>query len=190
MSTVYLITGASRGLGRAWVETYLSRPNNTVIAAVRDPNAATSKSLETLKTGSNSKLITIKIDSASETDAADAIKNLQAQGISHLDVVIANAGIATSLTPLSQTPLSEFKHVLAVNSIAPLLLFQATFPLLNKSSKPIFIGVGSAMGTITAMEQRPYPSGGYGPSKAMLHFLIRKIHFENENLIAFVADPG
>lgn len=81
------------------------------------------------------------------------------------------------------------KHI-AVNVYGPLSLFQATLPLLTESKKPIFTTVGSAIGAIMAMDQRPFPSGAYEPSKAMLHFLTRKIHFENEHLIAFVSDPG
>lgn len=40
------------------------------------------------------------------------------------------------------------------------------------------------------MEQRPAPFGAYGASKAMAHYLVRKIHSEHENLTAFAADPG
>jgi norsolorinic acid ketoreductase len=77
-----------------------------------------------------------------------------------------------------------------VNFYGPLHLFQAAYPLLKKSSKPIFVDVGSAMGTIGGMEQRPFPNAAYGPSKAMLHWMVRKIHFENEGFISFISDPG
>jgi norsolorinic acid ketoreductase len=40
------------------------------------------------------------------------------------------------------------------------------------------------------MESRPYPTAAYGMSKVMLHWMVRKIHQENENLVAFVVDPG
>ncbi|KAB8067631.1 hypothetical protein BDV29DRAFT_163165 [Aspergillus leporis] len=77
-----------------------------------------------------------------------------------------------------------------VNFYGPLHLFQAAYPSLKKSSKPIFVDVGSAMGTIGGMEQRPFPKAAYGPSKAMLHWMVRKIHFENEGFISFISDPG
>jgi NAD(P)-dependent dehydrogenase (short-subunit alcohol dehydrogenase family) len=36
-NTIYLITGASRGIGRALTETFLAHSNTTVITAVREP---------------------------------------------------------------------------------------------------------------------------------------------------------
>ena len=94
-STVYLITGASRGIGRGLVETFLARSNTTVIAAVRDPASAPSQSLQSLSKGDSSRLIVVKIDAKSPTDPAAAVKTLQTEhSIDHIDVVIANAGIS------------------------------------------------------------------------------------------------
>jgi len=58
------------------VEAYLSRPNKTVIAAVRDTSSPTSKSLTALPTVSGSKVILVKIETLSETDAKDALQTL------------------------------------------------------------------------------------------------------------------
>lgn len=46
------------------------------------------------------------------------------------------------------------------------------------------------MATIGAMEMRPFPLAAYGVSKAALNYFVRKIHFENEELVAFALDPG
>ncbi|KAL2851117.1 hypothetical protein BJY01DRAFT_260924 [Aspergillus pseudoustus] len=190
-NTVYLITGANRGIGRGFVSALLTHPNTTVIAAVRSPEAASSTSLTTLPRGPNSTLITVKIDSKSTTDAATAIATLQSTyGISHIDIVLANAGISSDYSLVREVPLDTVKEHVTVNAYGPLTLFQAVYPLLTKSRKPVFVGLGSAMGTIGAMEQRPFPSTAYGPSKAMLHWIVRKIHFEEEGIVSFVADPG
>ena len=45
MSTVVLITGANRGLGKGLLERYLGQPNHTVIAANRNPDHPSSKEL-------------------------------------------------------------------------------------------------------------------------------------------------
>jgi hypothetical protein len=47
-NTVCLISGANRGVGRGLVEALLSRPNTTIIAAVRNPNVAASQSLNSI----------------------------------------------------------------------------------------------------------------------------------------------
>ncbi|KAL2864117.1 SDR family oxidoreductase [Aspergillus lucknowensis] len=190
-STIYLITGASRGIGRGFVEALLARPDTTVVAAVRNPTSETSQSLKTLTKGPGSLLILVKVDSKSPTNPATAIRTLQDDhGIDHLDVVIANAGISEDLSTVHTVPLDVLKEHVEVNAYGPLLLYQAAHPLLKRSTKPIFVGVGSALGTIGGMEQRPFPIAAYGPSKAMLHWFVRKIHLENEDFISFVSDPG
>ena len=75
-------------------------------------------------------------------------------------------------------------------SAGTLLLYQATLPLLLESSSPKFVHIGSQMGSIARMEDLPGRVGAYGASKAMVHFLVRKMHHENPGLCAFTVDPG
>ena len=140
-------------------------------------------------------MIIVKIDSLSTTDATAVISDLQAKhGVSHLDVVIANAGICKpqGFGPAADLKLSDMKEHIDTNAIAPFLLFQATLPLLKKATHGPgkFAGISSPIASIGGMEQRPYPMTAYGASKAMLNFLVRKIHFENEDIISFAVDPG
>ncbi|KAJ5374607.1 Short-chain dehydrogenase/reductase SDR [Penicillium concentricum] len=190
-NTIYLITGASRGIGRGLVEKLLARPNTTVIAAVRDPAGASSQSLESLSKDNSSRLYVVKIDSKSSTDPTAAVETLQTEhGLDHIDVVIANAGICNDLAPIHEVSIPEIREHVDVNVYGPIYLFQAVYPLLKKSAKPTFVGIGSPLGSIAGMEQRPYPCTAYGASKAMLHWIVRKVHFENEDFVSFVADPG
>lgn len=190
-NTIYLITGANRGIGRGLTETFLARPNTTVIAAVRDPANASSQSLQSLPKGNSSHLITVKIDSKSPTDPATALEALQREnGIEHLDVVIANAGICQDFSPVHGVSIPVLQEHIEVNAYGPIYLYQAVYAFLKKSKKPKFVGLGSPIGSIGGMEQRPYPCAAYGPSKAILHWITRKIHFENEDFVSFVADPG
>ena len=60
------------------------------MATVRDPSAKSSKELEAFSAGlkNGSKIIVVKVDSASETDAQEAVEKLKAEhGIDRLDVV-------------------------------------------------------------------------------------------------------
>ncbi|KAJ6035992.1 hypothetical protein N7540_000271 [Penicillium herquei] len=190
-NTIYLITGASRGIGRGLVEKFLARPNITVIAAVRDPAGASSQSLQSLPKGESSHLITVKVESTSPTDPEAAVQTLiNEHGIDHLDVVIANAGISEDFSTVHEVPIPVLRKHIEVNGFGPIYLYQALYPLLKKSEKPTFVGIGSPLGSISGMEQRPYPCAAYGPSKAILHWIVRKIHFENEEFVSFVADPG
>ena len=122
---------------------------------------------------------------------SQAVEKLQnTHGIKHIDVVIANAGISQYYGQVSETPLSEVREHFEVNTIGVLTLYQATLPLLLKSPDPIFVALSSGVSSIGTMEDIPIPVTAYGMSKAALNYMVRKIHFDNEKLIAFVICPG
>lgn len=148
--------------------------------------------MNSLPVGNGSKLIIVKIDSKVETDANAAIDILKKDhNITHLDVVIANAGVSKDFDPVETTSITVVKEHIAVNGIGPLTLFQAAFPLLNKAQSPKFVVIGSALGSIGSMDQRAAISAyGYGASKALAHYTARKVHFTHENIVSFVLDPG
>ena len=98
---------------------YLARDNTIVIAAVR--SVASADSLKTLPKGQGSRLIIVPLDSSNEQAPAKAVQLLSTQGIDHIDVVIANAGIA-EICEIEREKVSKTKdHPLANNP--PWLLF-------------------------------------------------------------------
>ncbi|KZP20403.1 putative aflatoxin biosynthesis ketoreductase nor-1 [Athelia psychrophila] len=189
-NTTYLITGANRGLGLGLTAIFLARPNNTVVAAVRTPsNADSVASLKSLPVGASSKLILVKIDSLSETDAAAAVQLLQAEhGITALDVVIANSGIANYVGPAVTTPLHEMRAHFEVNTLGPLVLFQATAALLEAAHDGKFFVMSTGGASIGDM--MPFPGTAYSSSKAAVNFITRKIHFEHEKITSVALIPG
>ncbi|KAK2805417.1 hypothetical protein FQN51_000243 [Onygenales sp. PD_10] len=190
-TTTILITGGNRGLGKGLVEKYLARPKHTIIAAVRNPDNATSKALFTLPRGEESSLIVVKIDSFSAADPVAAVKELEStHGINALDVVVANAGISKVFPQVHEIQIADFQEHFNVNVHGIIYLFQAVRPLLNKANAPKFITLGTSAASISDMERRNFPNANYGTSKAAVNYLTRKIHFENPNLTAFSLDPG
>lgn len=191
----YLITGANRGIGKGFVQLFLQKTSTTVIAAVRDPLHPTSRALLDLPRGPDTNLIIVKLDSAVETDAAEAVTHLRNEGVNSLDIVIANAGIAQGAASVLNTSASNTLKHLKVNVLGPLTLAQATAPLLKASetSTPRFIAISTLMGSISSQEllgQFPKPSSPYGASKACLNWFIRLLSFEEPWLTAFVIHPG
>ena len=144
--TIVLISGASRGLGRGLSAVYLSRPDHIVIAATRNPSDKASKALADLPKGQGSKLITVKIDSKVESDPATAVKEIEGQGINHLDIVIANAGIANLFPTVADLKIADIQEHITVNTFGVVLLYQATAPLLRKAANPKFATMGSSAG--------------------------------------------
>lgn len=179
------------GIGRGLLKAYLSRPNYTVIGAVRDLNSPSSTSLGSISKGQDTRLILLKLDSTSPTDALDLSKTLKSTfQISSLDIVIANAGISNYFGTARVTPAEEMLSHYTVNTLGPLLLFQATAPLLDLSPMPKFVIVSSGAGSISNMDTLKVENTAYGASKCAANFVARKIHMENEGLIAFPINPG
>ncbi|KAI1081475.1 norsolorinic acid reductase-like protein [Whalleya microplaca] len=144
--TIVLISGANRGLGKGLLQRYLARPNYIVIAANRDPGHATSKALAELPTGAGSRLVVVKSDASVESDALEAVKQLTAQGIDHLDIVIANAGVSYIWPKVSEIKIADLQGHITPNVYGVIWLFQATLPLLLKSKSPKWITMGSTAG--------------------------------------------
>lgn len=190
--TTILITGARRGIGRGFVRRYLLRPCTTVIAAVRDPTDPASSALHMLPTAPETQLLLVKIDSLSGTDALNAAEILRVEhGITSLDIVVSNSGIAKHIGVALDTPGKELRDHFDVNTVSHLVLFQAMWPLLRAATtEPKFIVISSSVGSIGAMENEPVPMLAYGCSKAATNFLVRKLHFEHENLNCFSIHPG
>ncbi|KAH8129207.1 norsolorinic acid ketoreductase [Trichoderma asperellum] len=186
--TVVLITGANRGIGLELVKRFIARDNTVVVAAVRNPNNASSvSSLSELPHGAESSLLIIKTDSLDNSSAPSSIANISDR-ISHLDLVIANAGVQTHHGPVSDTPLDQITSHIAINTVAPIALLQATKPLLRNATNPKFVVISSSMGSIT--DNIPEKFGAYGASKAAVNYLMRKVHLEEEWLTSMVICPG
>ncbi|OLN89341.1 Norsolorinic acid ketoreductase 4 [Colletotrichum chlorophyti] len=195
-TTNVFITGANRGVGYAFVQAYLARPNHIVIGSVRDIAAARSNGLENLPAAPGSELVLVKIESASFTDPAKAVAELESRGISKLDIVIANAGIAGEVAPAAEGDAEDFAKTLAVNAVAPMVLFAATKPLLDRAANPKWVPISSAVASLgnhntMFTNMGGHPMGyGYGASKAALNHLSLNIHSENPRLTVVVVAPG
>ncbi|KAL2060172.1 hypothetical protein VTL71DRAFT_9567 [Oculimacula yallundae] len=193
-TTNVLITGPNRGIGNGLLAAYLLLPSHTIIAAVRDPSSQASLALQSLPKAANTTLIIVRIDSEDDSSPLAAITTLKNEhGIKKLDIVIANAGICDFFGRVEDVSASELTRHFQINTVAPLMLFNAVSPLFNlspSSTPPKFILVSSAVGSLTLIPHMPFSCPPYGASKIAGTYLVRKMHFENEGLIAFPVHPG
>ena len=154
-------------------------------------NHASAAELQDFKAESGSRLIVLKIDSASTTDADTAINELMSEhSIAKLDTVIANAGIGIHWDTISEATLAQAEENFEINAVGPMRLFYATLPLLSAASTPRFIVISSVFASIEMQSQLQLPNVVYGMSKAAVNFFVRKVHYEFSNLIAFPLHPG
>jgi len=112
-----LITGASRGIGRAIAEK-LAGPDATLLLHGRDTVALaeTCKAVESNCAG----VVKLIHDLATEKGVANLIAQV---GSGPLDVLVNNAGIAV-VKPFREVTSDEWKQTLGVNVTAPFLLMQ------------------------------------------------------------------
>ncbi|RYO88688.1 hypothetical protein DL766_004432 [Monosporascus sp. MC13-8B] len=194
MNTVVLVTGATKGIGNGLVKHYLQRPNTTVVAGVRAPSSTEANSLSRFNCAPGSRVIIVKIDAKSETDSSDAAQTLeQRHGIDRLDIVIANAGVfdPAAHQKVMGMKLTDLQEHIDVNAYGVIRLFQATWPLLNKSDKPIFLLNSAGAATMSGMKTfAHFPLNSYAASKVLANFFILRLQSEHPNLIAFAVHPG
>jgi norsolorinic acid ketoreductase len=147
--TIILISGASRGIGKALLSLYLSKPHHLVIAANRDPTHPTSIALASLPTAIGSSLLIVKVDATISTDALEAVSALASQGIDHTDIAIANAGVCYQWPSTDKVTIEDLQGHFVTNVHGFLWLYQAVLPFLRKSEKGKFVSVGSSAGYLT-----------------------------------------
>jgi NAD(P)-dependent dehydrogenase (short-subunit alcohol dehydrogenase family) len=181
--TVALITGGSRGLGRALSAAFLGRGWSVVIDG-RDPSAL-AEAARTLDPEHSGRLVALVGDVTDEAHRRALLE--AARGLGGLDLLVNNASTlgTVPLAPLSDYPLPVFREAYEVNVVAPLALVQAALPTLRASRWPTVINVTSDA-SVEAYERW----GGYGSSKAALDHLSAVLAVEEPWLRVLAVDPG
>ena len=128
----YLITGASRGIGRAIAEK-LAAPDVTLLLHGRDTVAL----VETCKSVKLrcSNVVELIHDLAKPTGVSDLIAEV---GNNPLDLLVNNAGIAV-VKPFGEITMVEWEQTLGVNITAPFLLMQRFAPQMPPGSSIVNI---------------------------------------------------
>jgi len=145
-----LVTGASRGMGRASAVALAAAGAQVLVHYGRGANEAEAIVAEIRKTGGRADAI------AADLAAADGAHKLakQARAIvgDRLDILVANAGISKAAT-IEETTVEDFDKLFAVNVRAPFFLVQQLLPIMSKGSSIVFLsslGAHAVVGTIPA----------------------------------------
>ncbi|KAH9485089.1 putative oxidoreductase C24B10.20 [Psilocybe cubensis] len=190
-SVIYIIAGANRPRGIGYgMTSYILASNKEafVYAGARDPDQAIA--LQELKSKYPNRLAIIKCVAGDVAGNHEAMKEIDKRH-GRVDTVIACMGVANAFGKVNEVTLSDMENHFLVNAMGPIALFQAAYSLLRKSLNPRFVSLGSSGGCISGgFIESPVGSVCYGTSKAALHWATRKIHFENEWLVAFPLSPG
>ncbi|WP_347716955.1 SDR family NAD(P)-dependent oxidoreductase [Sphingomonas sp.] len=179
-----LVTGASRGIGAATAEALALAGAHVILVA------RTAKALEEVEErihagGGSATIAPLDLtDSAGIGKLATAI----AERWSVLDVLVLNAAMLGSLTPVEHIDSAEFGRLLQLNLVANQALIAAFDPLLRGADKAEVVAVTSSVGATPRAFW-----GAYGASKAALETLLGAYADENEHgekLRVHIVDPG
>ena len=186
MSQYWLVTGGNRGIGLALVKNLAARKDTIVFTTVRDPSK-----LGELKniTAQHNNVHIIQLRLEVVQDAKLAVAEI-AKITDHLDVVIANAGIAYNWQRLEDVDPEVVREHLTVNTLGSFILFQAVLPLLRKSQQAKFVPITTSAASIT--QPVPYPVSAVALSKIGVNFITQRINVEHstEGILAFPINPG
>jgi len=173
-----LITGASKGLGRALASALNDRGWRLVVDG-RDAGRLTA----TTATLARPELVTAVAGDV--TDPTHRAALAAATG-DRLDLLVNNASeLGPSPLPrLADLHPDEFHRILAVDAVAPLALVQALLPALrNAAGRVVNISSDAAVEAYEGW-------GGYGAGKAALDHLTAVLAVEHPELRVYAVDPG
>jgi NAD(P)-dependent dehydrogenase (short-subunit alcohol dehydrogenase family) len=176
--TVGIVTGASRGLGRALARELVARKWELVI------DARGAAELEAVRDELGDAVTAIPGDVADAAHRRDLVAAAEARG--GIDLLVNNASLlGPSPQPrLVDYPLDVFDAVYRVNLLAPLALVQLGLPALRRAAG-VVINV-----TSDAAVEAYAGWGGYGSSKAALEHLGRVLAEEEPDVAVYTVDPG
>jgi len=178
---VAVVTGASRGFGRA-LAVDLARDGWRLVIDGRDRAALEEVGDRLDALGLHPALIAGDVSSRPHRAALVAA----ASRFGSLDLLVNNAGTLgpSPLPRLEVLPLADLRRVYEVNVVAPLALVQEALPLLRRSR-------GTVVSLTSDAAVEGYEGwGGYGSSKAALDQLHRVLATEEPELRVFQFDPG
>jgi NAD(P)-dependent dehydrogenase (short-subunit alcohol dehydrogenase family) len=183
---VALVTGASRGIGRA-VALELARQGAHVIALARTQGALEDLDDNIRALGGEATLVPCDIK---DFDALDRLGSAIFERWGKLDILVGNAGVLGPLTPIAHCDPDKWEQVFAVNVTANYRLLRSLdLPLrASDAGRVVFITSGAAH----RAELRAY-WGPYATSKAALDAIARTYAAETVNTSAvkvMLANPG
>jgi NAD(P)-dependent dehydrogenase (short-subunit alcohol dehydrogenase family) len=182
--SIALVTGASRGIGRA-AALALAGAGAHLVAVARTQGALEALDDEIrAATGKSATLVPMDL---AEDDGIDQLGFAIHERFGRLDVLVHAAAVLGPLTPVAHVDPKQWERVMAVNVTGTWRLIRTIEPLLRASARPraIFLTSGRA--------QRPKAFWGpYGASKAAMENLVRTWadELEQTNIRAVILDPG
>lgn len=180
---IALVTGASRGIGRA-IAVALAEAGCHVVAVARTQGGLEELDDEIRARGGSATLVPMSV---TDVEAIDRLGLALYERYGRLDALVGNAAILGPLSPLQTIDPKKWDEVFTVNVTANFRLIRSMDPLLRRSpaGRAVFVSSGSPHSC------KPY-WGAYAASKAALEAMVRVWAAEvaSFGIRANILDPG
>jgi NAD(P)-dependent dehydrogenase (short-subunit alcohol dehydrogenase family) len=181
---IALITGASRGIGAATAEA-LAAAGAHVILVARTASALEEVEERIHAVGGTATIAPLDL---TEGESIGKLAGAVAERWEKLDILVLNAAMLGSLTPVQDIDPKEFSRLLSLNLLANQALIAAFDPLLKRAERADIVALTSSVGSAPRAFW-----GAYGSSKAALEVLVGAYADETEytgRVRVHIVDPG
>lgn len=190
MKKTILITGSTDGIGKLAAMRF-AKEGHTVYLHGRNPEKLTNLTAE-LKHLSNNPDIGGFVADFSDLNAVRRMANEVIEQVPKLDVLINNAGIYKSASPLNQDGL-DIRFV--VNYLAPYIQTQTWLPLLRKGTAPRILNLSSAAQSMISLEalqgkEQQSERATYAQSKLAITMWSFYLAKHTPDIAVFAVNPG
>ncbi len=179
---VAVVTGASRGIGRA-ISVALAQENATIVLAARSTQQLQITAEQVTKAGGEARIVHVEL---TEEQSIRNLVKVTGEKLGRLDILVNNAGVTHS-APLEQTSTEDWQRCISINATAPFILCREALSLLKKSQAAHIINIASVVGV------KGYPlQSAYTASKHALRGMTISLAEElrGSNIRVHVLCPG
>lgn len=181
---VALVTGASRGIGAAVAKRYAAEGAHVICVA--RTQSALERVDDAIRAGGHEPATLVPMD-ITDFEQIDQLGGVIAQRFKKLDILVGNAGMLGSLSPVAMSKPKMWQDVMNTNLMANYRLIRSFDALLRASDagRALFVTSGAAAKSTAYW-------GAYGVSKAALEMLVKTYAAEVEKtpMRVNLIDPG
>ncbi len=189
-TTIALVTGANKGLGRETVRR-LAGLGWRVFLGARDAERGERAATELAESGLDVEFVELDVTASSVAAAVESVR----ERADHLDVLVNNAAIGGTLAAPPDCVAADFREVFETNVFGVVEVTHAFLPLLRASPHPRIVMVSSGIGSLTLTSDPtrlestllglPYPS-----SKSALNAITSQYARALPDFRVNAVDPG
>ncbi|KAJ1963147.1 hypothetical protein GGI12_002223 [Dipsacomyces acuminosporus] len=182
-NSVVIVTGASRGIGKA-TSLHLIKKGISVVGVARSADALTAISQEAseISGSSSAKFISVVGDASDDAVQQSAVDQAVKQGT--LVALINNAGNLEPIGSISSVDIKAWTDNLKINFIAPFQFTQKVLPLLRSVN-------GRIVNLTSSASKAPFPEYAvYSGAKAAINHITSILAVEEPDITAVAVHPG